>query len=166
MPEAPAHALDLGSGGGVPGLVLAERWPSTRFVLIDSERRRVNFLERAVTDLGWADRVLVMHARAEDAGRDSTLRSSFDYVSARAFGPPAVVAECGAPFLNAGGLLVVSDPPTGAGDRWPASGLEQLGLRVVGEHGGDAHATVLRQESLCPERFPRRPGIPTKRPLF
>lgn len=150
----------------MPGLVLAQRWVSTEFVLIDSERRRVTFLEGAVAELGWTNRVTVIHARAEDAARDNELRGSFDYVSARSFGPPAATAECGAPFLLVGGLLVVSDPPTGAGDRWPAAGLNELGLRIVGDSNGHAHATVFCQDVPCPARFPRRPGVPMKRPLF
>lgn len=111
--------------------------------------------------------------RAEEAGRDPELRATFDLVTARGFGPPAVVAECAAPFLRPGGLLVVSEPPAGEAARWPAAGLAPLGLEPVGppltlEVGSGQTGTyqVLHQRIACPERWPRRTGIPAKRPLF
>lgn len=159
---APGAALDLGSGGGVPGLLLAEVWSGTAFVLLDADRRRASFLDRAVIDLGWAERVRVIHGRAEEEGRRPELRGRFDFVSARSFGPPAVVAECGAPFLRVGGVLVVSDPPGGPAGRWPADGLAKLGL--TGEAGSGV--TVLHQETRCPDKYPRRAGVPARRPLF
>jgi len=166
VPEPPAQALDLGSGGGVPGLVLAERWPTSRWTLLDRELRRVEFLEDAVTRLGWHDRIEALHARAEDAGRDERLRGSMDLVCARSFGKPAVAAECGAPFLRVGGRLIVSDPPGGAEDRWPAAGLAPLGLGVEPRPAAEPQLTVLVQRELCPERYPRRTGVPATRPLF
>jgi len=166
----PARLLDLGSGGGVPGLVLAERWPDAEAVLLDAAERRCRFLEEAVSDLGWAERVRVVRARAEEAGRREDLRGSFDLVVARGFGPPPVTAECGAPFLRVGGTLVVSEPPTedgvGRTARWPAQGVMVLGLRPAGTWQRPFHYQVLEQVELCPDRFPRRVGTPAKRPLF
>ena len=124
---APLRALDLGSGGGLPGLVLAELWPASRWTLLESQHRRGDHLRWAVNELGLGDRVVVDQRRAEDAGRDPALRATVDLVVSRSFGPPAVVAECASPFLVAGGLLVVSEPPDDP-DRWPADGLEPLGL--------------------------------------
>ena len=72
--------------------------------LIDSSARRSAFLERAVDRLGLRDRVLVVNARVEACGREVTLRGTFDGVTARSFGRPAVVAECAAPLLKAGGM--------------------------------------------------------------
>ncbi len=105
-------------------------WPSTGprapGVLLDAAERRTTFLSGAVLELGWAGRVRVIRARAEDAAaRTSELRAGFDVVWARSFGSPAVTAECAAPFLRPGGLLVVSEPP-GPGQtvaRWPREGL-------------------------------------------
>jgi 16S rRNA (guanine527-N7)-methyltransferase len=160
----PDRALDLGSGAGLPGLVLARRWPSTRWVLLDANERRCAFLVDAVQQLGLGDRVSVERARAEQASHTPSLRGRFELVTARAFGRPAVVAECAAGFLTVGGLLVVSEPPDPQPDRWPAEGLRQLGLRV------DAREVPgfvrLRQAEPSPGRFPRRVGIPAKRPLF
>jgi 16S rRNA (guanine527-N7)-methyltransferase len=169
----PESALDLGAGGGVPGLVLAAHWPGTNWVLLDSDRRRAGFLDTAVLALGWAGRVRVLQARAEVAGHDPQLRGRFQLVCARSFARPAPTAECGAPFLTIGGYLVVSDPPSGGAERWPAA-VSELGLSVEGsktagarsDRGKAAHFTVLRQDRLCPERYPRKPGVPVRRPLF
>ena len=158
--------MDLGSGGGVPGLVLAEHWPDSHWVLLDGARRSASFLEGAVLELGLVDRVAVLHERAELAGREDELRGSFDFACARSFGPPAVIAECAAPLLSVGGHLVVSDPPAGGQDRWSPDGLAQLGMAIVGHPETSGHFTVLRQAQACPDRFPRLPGTPAKRPLF
>ena len=168
--RAPGRLLDLGSGGGIPGLVLAERWPETEVVLLDAAERRCRFLEESVADLGWPDRVRVVRARAEDAGRREDLRGGFDLVVARSFGTPAVTAECGAPFLRVGGELLVSEPPAdplgGKTERWPAEGLALLGLRPAGSWERPFHYRAFEQAEPCPDRFPRRVGIPAKRPLF
>ena len=166
-PGEPARALDLGSGGGVPGLVLALAWPTTTFVLLDRELRRVEHLHAAIDALALGDRVRALHARAEDAGRDTTLRGAFEVVTARSFAAPAVTAECAAPFLALEGSLLVAEPPDAPPSRWPADGLDELGLVdvVVVSHAG---ATVRRLRAVrpCSERYPRRPGVPARRPLF
>lgn len=161
----PVRALDLGSGGGVPGLVLASTWPDTVWVLLDGQARRVTFLQSAILRLGCADRVDAVHARAEDAGRDPRWRASFGLVTSRSFGRPAVVAECGAPFLHLGGHLVVSEAPAASGERWPAAGVAQLGLALE-RTTADPSFALLRQASPCPDRYPRRPGVPQRKPLF
>jgi len=159
-------AVDLGSGGGLPGLVLAHHWPASSWVLLDGNLRRTEWLAGAVATLGMADRVQVRCQRAEEAGRDPSLRSRFDLVTARSFGPPAVTAECAAPLLAVGGVLVVSEPPGGDPDRWPAAGLDQLGLAVDGLIVEPVAFQRLRLVVPCPSRFPRRVGVPAKRPLF
>jgi 16S rRNA (guanine527-N7)-methyltransferase len=155
--------LDLGSGAGVPGLVVACARPDLEVALLDSQARRVALLEEAVDALGLGARVRVLHGRAEHLARDPDLRSGFDVVTARSFGPPAVVAECGAGFLGRGGRLVVSEPPDGP-DRWPADELALLGLRTT--PCATPGVAVLEQFAPCPERYPRRNGQPAKRPLF
>jgi 16S rRNA (guanine527-N7)-methyltransferase len=167
--KPPARFLDLGSGGGVPGLVLAvEAWPSATGVLLDAGERRVAFLEEAVEGLGLTSRLTVVRSRAETAGRDEALRGSVDVVVARSFAAPPVTAECAAPFLRAGGTLVVSEPPAelGRGDRWPAPGLALVGLEPVAAVAEPHAFRSFRQEIPCSERYPRREGIPSKRPLW
>jgi len=156
-------AVDLGSGGGVPGLILA-LGHDTSWVLLEASQKRCMFLEEAIADLGLQARVSVRRARAEECAR-SGLRGAVDAVVARGFGPPAVTAECGAPLLRVGGTLWVADPPRPDRQmRWPEAGLATLGLArrdrcVEGWTGLD-------QRLPCPQRYPRRAGIPAKRPLF
>ena len=169
-PLPAAQLLDLGSGGGLPGLVVASAWPDARLVLLEAQGRRATFLGWAVKELGLGGHVSVRHVRAEEFGRDPAGRGCFDAVLVRSFGPPAVVAECAAPLLKTGGWLVVSEPPDQAQDdamrRWPAGALGQLGLRPAERIHEEFEYRVLRQEEACPERFPRRNGVPAKRPLF
>ncbi|MGY6500772.1 MAG: RsmG family class I SAM-dependent methyltransferase [Acidimicrobiales bacterium] len=160
-PAGEVTVLDLGSGGGLPGLVLALALPHWRFVLLDANERRTAFLNEAVVALGIDPRVEVYRARAEEAGR-SSLRGAADVVVARSFGAPAVTAECAAPVLRVGGHLFVSEPPDPAEERWPVEGLAEVGLELAGM-GSWAH---MRQVVSCPDRYPRRVGVPTKRPLW
>jgi 16S rRNA (guanine527-N7)-methyltransferase len=163
--------LDLGSGGGLPGLVLAEMWPGAEGVLLDAQTRRCAFLAEAITRLGWDSRLVVACGRAEVLARDRELRGSFGLVVARSFGAPAVTAECGVGFLAAGGRLVVTEPPDDSDstvdDRWPVAGLAQLGLRLAGEtRHGRTGAVTLELPGSLDERWPRREGVPGKRPLW
>lgn len=161
------RVLDLGSGGGLPGLVVAADRLSATVVLLDGMVRRTTFLReaaRVINELGG--HVEVVTERAEVAGRSPTLRGTFDFVVARSFGPPAVTAECGAPFLRRGGQLIVSEPPGGHSERWPAEGLRELGLRLVALEVEPIARVVLLAEEPCPDRFPRRVGVPTRRPVF
>jgi 16S rRNA (guanine527-N7)-methyltransferase len=160
----PAVLVDLGSGGGVPGLVLLVRAVAGRVVLVESMARRAAFLREAVTRLGAADRAVVVEDRAEVVGR-GPLRGTVEVVVARGFGAPAVVAECAAPLLRIGGLLVVSEPPD-EHDRWPAGALDELGLAPAGSLTAPFHYRWLRQATACPARYPRPVGRPAKRPLF
>jgi 16S rRNA (guanine527-N7)-methyltransferase len=153
--------LDLGSGGGLPGLVLAAERCDWTVILLDASETRTDFLRRAVGRLGWAGRVEVVTGRAEVFGRDPAWRGGQDAVVARSFGPPATTAECAAPLLRVGGQLVVSEPPAGEPDRWPAEPLGRLGLERDAA-GGTRYASFT-QRRPCPPAFPRRRMAP---PLF
>jgi 16S rRNA (guanine527-N7)-methyltransferase len=170
-PEGPGRVLDLGSGGGLPGLVVASALPDLTFVLLDANRRRTDFLADAVARLGLEDRVTVLAERAEVAGRQPSWRGQFAGVLARSFGPPATLAECAAPFLEVGGWLIVSEPPSDDGPahervRWPEGALGEFGLTPETVVAEEFTYQLLRQRAECPERFPRRNGMPAKRPLF
>lgn len=162
----PGPFLDLGTGGGLPGLVLGSTW-NVEGVLLDANARRTDFLAAAVSRLGLEGRVRVVTARAEEAARDPELRARFALVTARSFGSPAVTAECAVGFLVPGGEIAVSEPPAPAAERWPQEGLAQLGLTGP-DHRQDGGATVavLRLAGRVDDRWPRRTGIPTKRPLW
>jgi 16S rRNA (guanine527-N7)-methyltransferase len=164
LADLPSGSLvvDLGSGAGIPGLVVAEARPDLRVSLLESLERRAALLTEGVGELGWTGRVSVLHDRAEEVGRHPDWRGRVDAVTSRSFGPPATTAECAAPLLCVGGLLVVSEPPHGS-SRWPAEGLAALGMEVAEAAG---RVQVLRQVEACPDDFPRRVGLPAKRPLF
>lgn len=159
--------LDLGSGAGVPGLILACTWTECTVVLLDAAKRRTAWLHQAIRDLSLEDRVETVAARAEVAGHDPRHRERFDLVVARGFGPPAATAECGSAFVVPGGRLSVSEPPGKAPGRWPEERLVELGLgpasRVV--HGG-ASFVILPKRAALAERWPRRDGRPHHRPLW
>jgi 16S rRNA (guanine527-N7)-methyltransferase len=158
------RVLDLGSGGGVPGFPVALARPDLELVLVDASAKRCAFLESAAQALGLAARCQVALGRAEVLGRGA-LRGTADAVLARSFGSPAATAECGSPFLRVGGRLVVSEPPQ-AKDRWPVTGLRALGLAPLGRSTSGPRIQVLTQERACRDEYPRRDGVPAKRPLF
>ena len=166
-PGGPARFLDLGSGPGVPGLILATRWPGTRATLLDAGERRAAFARHAADRLGIGDRVNVRNGRAEELAHDPNLREAFPLVVARAFGTPAVTAELAAGFLEPGGQLVVSEPPAVEPGRWDGNGLGALGLArsEPGRAAGFA-VVVFTKNAPTPDRYPRRTGVPAKRPLW
>jgi 16S rRNA (guanine527-N7)-methyltransferase len=168
LPPA-ASIVDLGTGGGVPGLVLAVLRPHARGTLIEAAEGRCAFLRWAIGELGLGDRWEVRCDRAEDAAHAEGLRERFDGAVARGFGPPAVSAECLSAFVRVGGWCSVSEPPSAAartGQRWPEEGCARLGLRVVGAVERPVGAVVLEKVGVLDRRFPRRSGALRKRPLW
>jgi 16S rRNA (guanine527-N7)-methyltransferase len=145
--------LDLGSGGGVPGLVVAALRPGDAVVLVDSSVRRTDWLRRAVGRLGWRDRVHVVTAPAEALAHDPAWRGTRRAVVARSFAPPMVTAEVAAGLLQVGGLLVVSEPPVGDPVRWPAAELAALGLRR--RPWADERYAVVESVETPPDEVPR-----------
>jgi 16S rRNA (guanine527-N7)-methyltransferase len=165
----PDSVVDLGTGGGIPGLVLLDCWPSSRIVLLDSSERRTEFLRERTTVWDRPGLVEVVRGRAEEIGREDRWREQFELVTARSFGAPAVTAECAAPLLAVNGVLVVSEPPGGDGEiRWPDAGIGVVGLSTSSTVRFDDRFgyRVLLKSEPTDERYPRRVGIPSKRPLF
>jgi 16S rRNA (guanine527-N7)-methyltransferase len=164
----PGAVVDLGSGGGIPGLVLLACWPESRLVLLDANERRTEFLVEVTSESTMGESVEVVRGRAEEIGHDERFREQFDLVTSRSFASPAVTAECGAALLANQGLMVVSEPPDQTGDRWPAEGLARLGLEVLSPARFEDRYGYqpLRKVEMTDDRYPRRVGIPAKRPLF
>lgn len=133
--RVPSRGCDLGTGGGLPGVVLAALWPQMAWTLVDMRTARADEVERVVLRLGLHDRTEVVGQEAQYVGHDASYRESFDIVVARAFGPSSMTAECGAGLVKVGGVLVVSEPPAaGSGtkepdtERWDVDGLGRLGF--------------------------------------
>lgn len=166
MPSLCHTAVDLGSGGGLPGLPLALETPQTKWLLLDGSTSRISFLAEAVETLGVDGRVRPLAARAEEAGRHPDLRGRYDLVVSRSFGPPATTAECAAPLLRPGGLLIVAEPPGGRPGRWDPDGLSRLGMRPIESVTDPSAFQIIEQTSPCPDSYPRRNGVPAKRLLF
>ena len=161
--------LDLGAGGGLPGLALLELWPSATAVLLDAHERRCQFLRESIEELGWADRVEIRAGRAEVLGRAPELRGRFDLVVARGFGPPPVTAECAVGFLRPGGRLAVTEPPAdaAAASRWETEGLATLGFGAASvRRSARAGVAEMTLDQPVDDRWPRRDGVPGKRPLW
>jgi 16S rRNA (guanine527-N7)-methyltransferase len=162
LPPDSRRIVDLGSGGGVPGLVIALDVPDAEVWLMDRRATRMDAVRRWVLRLGWAHRVHVVAGEASLLARDTEYRGRADAVVARGLGAPGVTAELARGFVRPGGVLVVSEPPgPPVVDRWPTAGLSGLGwtvdattfpgvirLRAEGEAGAD-----VPRRRVSPPRF-------------
>lgn len=154
--------VDLGSGNGLPGLVVATTLP-VRVILVEVGASRAAFLRWAIGSLGLGRSVEVAEGEAEVLAREPSLRCCARAVVARSFGPPATTAECAVGFLAPGGSLIVAEPP-GEGARWPAAGVGELGLRDLGSREGGVRHLVL--DGSVDEAWPRSAPRPRRSPLF
>lgn len=167
--RAARRIADLGSGAGFPGLVLAAALPSAQVSLVESSAKKCEFLERAVAGMGLAN-VDVVAARAEEwrAGM-----AACDLVTARAVAPLNVLVEYAAPLLRAGGALVAwkgrrdSDEERDGDAAAAATGLAPAIARAVRPWNGAEHLHLHLYLKVCltPNRYPRRPGMASKRPV-
>ena len=131
IPATAGSLIDLGSGGGLPGLVVAVRRPDLRVVLVDRRERRMDLLRLACAQLGVAERVTVLTADVVRLAKDRAQRGKYDVVTARAFGDPMWTLRCAVPFLSTDGVVLVSEPPFADAEiRWPAEDVERLGVRA------------------------------------
>lgn len=126
LPADVSTVADLGSGGGLPGLVIAVRRPDVHLVLVERRQARADLLRRAVAALGVADRAEVVSTDVAVVAADRP--HQFDAVTARSFAAPPVTARWAGVLLRPGGLLVVSEPPTDLAERWPTDLLTEHGL--------------------------------------
>jgi 16S rRNA (guanine527-N7)-methyltransferase len=164
--RAPATVVDLGTGGGVPGLVVATAWPDASVTLIEAGERRARDLAEAAAEL-FGGRVVVRRARAELLAHEPPLREAAEVVTARGFGSPALVAEIGTGLLAPDGVLVVSEPPGGNSTRWPERPLAELGLSPADiRTASDATFAVLTKRTAADLAVPRSTTALAKRPRW
>lgn len=168
---APGRTLDLGSGGGVPGIPLAIARPKIAWTLVDSVAKKVEALRAIVAALGLTSVDATAH-RAELLGRAADHRAGYDLVTARACAALPVLVEYSLPLLRRGGLLLAWKGAIGDDElRRGATAAETLGgdqpevrptgLAALGEH----RFVIVRKVRTTPGRYPRRPGEPSRRPL-
>ncbi|MBI4201150.1 MAG: 16S rRNA (guanine(527)-N(7))-methyltransferase RsmG [Chloroflexi bacterium] len=169
-----AHGLvcDVGSGAGFPGVPLKILFPGMRLTLIDSVSRKTSFLSALVESLGLQG-VDVLTGRGEDLAHDSALRESFDAVVARAVAPLRVLSELTLPFCRVGGSAILQKKGDVRQEVLDAArAMIALGGRLVAVMAvpaevlpGERALVVVEKVAPTPDQYPRRAGIPAKRPL-
>jgi 16S rRNA (guanine527-N7)-methyltransferase len=168
---APARALDLGSGGGVPGILLALARPGVAWTLVDSVRKKADAMSSFVAALQLAD-VDVLAERAEILGRAPAHRERYDLVTARACAALPVLVEYALPLLRVGGTLLAWKGPLAAEElRAGRTAVAELGGAEVEIHQPEVQALgehrfiLVPKARATPDRYPRRPGMPARQPL-
>ena len=166
------RCIDVGSGGGLPGIPLTIVFPGLQVTLLESVGKKAEFLREAVAELGLSG-VSVRTGRAEDAARDPAERDAYDLVVARALAPLPVALELCLPFARKGGVTVLprgSDLAAQLADGEAA--VQQLAARLRPPIPLDdpdlppgRSLAVADKLGQTPARFPRRPGMAAKRPL-
>jgi 16S rRNA (guanine527-N7)-methyltransferase len=170
---SPALSLiDVGSGAGFPGLPLKIALPQLRVTLLESTGKKTAFLQHAVAALKL-EGVAVVTARAEEAGRQPQHRAQYDVAVARAVASVQVLAEYTLPLVKIGGLVVAQKGHNPAGEvRTAANALGILRGRVqqivpvtVPTLDDQRHLIVIKKTKSTPMQYPRRPGLPAKKPI-
>lgn len=168
------HSLiDVGTGAGFPGLVLAIAFPTTQVTLVESINKKARFLQAVVEELDLATRVQIVSERAEVIGQHTAYREQFDLAVARAVARLAVLAEYCLPLVRVGGCFMAQKGPEIESELAEASrgfgilGGETTRIKTWALPSG-AERTLVRvnKRNNSPETYPRRPGIPAKRPLL
>lgn len=164
--------MDLGSGGGIPGIILAIALPDCEVTLLDATGKKVKFQQDVVDDLQLTN-VRAAQGRAEELAHDINWRNSFDVVTARAVTSLSALMELGLPFVSMKGWLVL---PKGVDIE------DELGIarKAAGKLGGtivssdvlpdsgsdvDTRLVLVRKDQATPSNYPRRVGLPARSPL-
>ena len=163
--------IDVGTGAGFPGVVLAIARPNLQVTLLEATRKKCNFLEAATATL--APNAGVLCARAEDAARDSNLRETFDVAVARAVGSFSEVCELCLPFVKVGGrVLLWRGQYASLEIEESKRALQTLGGKArvltayqIPSHDSEYHLVFVEKKKSTPPAFPRRSGLPKKEPL-
>lgn len=164
--------IDVGSGAGLPGLPLKILYPDLRLTLVDSVAKKARFLELVASELGLSD-VTVVADRVETLGHDPAWREQFDWAVGRAVAEMRVLAEYLLPFCRLGGRLLAQKGESATTEVAEAAhALAELGGGAVTlttfqlPETDEAHTLVVVEKIRpTPDRYPRRPGMPAKRPL-
>jgi 16S rRNA (guanine527-N7)-methyltransferase len=167
----PGRVADLGSGAGLPGLVLAAHLPESRFDLIESSSRKCAFLGEAIERMELANAAVVCERSEEWAAGEG--REAYAAVTARAVGSLATLAELASPLLRDGGVLLAWKGARSTEEEAEAAraaervAMDPLEIRSVRPYprSRDRHVHLLRKNGPTPNGLPRRPGMAAKRPF-
>jgi 16S rRNA (guanine527-N7)-methyltransferase len=165
-----AHSLvDVGSGGGLPGLPLKIARPDLAVTLVEADQAKAAFLVRACAELGLSD-VDVVARRAEQVGHDARYREKFDVAVARALAPMPVLAELCLPLVRVGGRLLAqktgSEDVAGARNALAILGGSLVSVVPAPSAARDSGTVVVVHKTMAtPAAYPRRPGVPARKPL-
>ncbi|CAN5169077.1 16S rRNA (guanine(527)-N(7))-methyltransferase RsmG [soil metagenome] len=172
----PTELLDVGSGAGIPGIVYAILWPEANVVLLESQKKRIDFLNDTKDELGMKN-VEVLEGRAESHAHELLWRERFDLVTSRALAPLPIALELCLPFLALDGHFLTfkgnnKDKEVDREVKEADFALNKLGgggiemhSYIAGPGAPKRHALWSKKTGLTPDRFPRKEGIPAKRPL-
>jgi len=166
------RVLDVGSGAGVPGVPLMIAFPDLQVTLLEATAKKAKFLAHVAEELSLSN-LRVCTGRAESLAHDTELRESFDAVVSKAVAKLNVLAELTLAFCRVGGIVIaqkgraVHDEVQDAGRAIGLMGGETDEVREVTLLGatGPRSLIVIRKSTATPDRYPRRPGMPEKRPL-
>ena len=160
-----ASVIDIGSGGGLPAVPLALAMPEVRFTLLEANARKCAFLEHVAGTLRLTN-VTVATGRAEELGHRAELREQFDRAISRAAARPEVLLELALPFVRTGGDLLAQVRPIDPHLLEPAARLLGGGTpRLEHPANGGGALLVVPKLAPTPARFPRRSGLPDRKPL-
>jgi 16S rRNA (guanine527-N7)-methyltransferase len=166
------QVIDVGSGAGFPGVPLKIAFPALRLTLLEATGKKTEFLRFLVARLGLSG-VRVINARAEEVGQDPAHREQYDLALARALSGMATLAELTLPLVRVGGLVIAqkgADPAAEVATSQSAIAIlggqvrEIVPVAIPGLEGA-RHLVVFEKVLATPKRYPRRPGMPAKRPL-
>ena len=167
----PIRLLDIGAGAGFPSLPMKILFPELDVTIIDSLNKRINFLHLLAEELGLSG-VHFYHGRAEDFAQDKAFRAQFDLVTARAVARMQVLSELTIPYLKVGGRLLAlkaSNAPEELEEAKTALNLlfskVEDNLQYALPNGDPRYITVVEKKKETPNKYPRKAGMPNKRPL-